>query len=247
MTRLAVVLLIVVAVAACGPRAGLERYPASGLRTREVGAGSRPVVLLHGYGSAPEEWLPFTATIALPAGWRFVFPEAPAASGFGRGRGWWRLDLDSHRGSDGLPDLSRVRPPGLAEAATRVRTLLREVSGRHGSAPGDTILGGFSQGGMVSAEIAFRSDQPLKALVLLSPTTVDAESWRAGFAARRQLPVFLSHGRSDTVLPFAASERLGADLRRAGLDVTWVPFDGDHDIPPSVVDTLNRFLRVVGR
>ena len=109
------------------------------------------------------------------------------------------------------------------------------------------MLGGFSQGAMVSAEIAFRSDTPLKALILLSPTVVDEPSWRDGIPLRRGLPVFIAHGRQDEVLPFSASARLAETLRTAGLNVTWVPFDGAHDIPRPVVDALNEFLASVAR
>ena len=111
-----------------------------------------------------------------------------------------------------------------------METLLEEITTRAGSRPGDVLLGGFSQGAMVSAEIAFRSDTPLKALILLSPTVVDEPSWRDGIPLRRGLPVFIAHGRQDEVLPFSASARLAETLRTAGLNVTWVPFDGEHDI-----------------
>ena len=95
---------------------------------------------------------------------------------------------------------------------------------------------------MVASEVAFRSDTPLAGLVLLSGTVVDEASWRAGYARRRGLPVFVAHGRRDGVLPFASSDRMRQDLHAAGLDVTWYPFDGSHAIPADVVTALNRFL-----
>ena len=175
-----------------------------------------------------------------------MFPEGPGMGVNGRGRAWWDLDLASHVGSDGLPDLSRTRPTGLDDAATRVRALLGDLGRRDQAAPGEVILGGFSQGGMVGAEIAFRSNQPLQALVLLSPTIVDEPSWIAGMQARAGLPVVLAHGRQDPILPFAASARLAQQLSAAGLAVTWVPFDGGHDIPAEVVTALNAFLATAG-
>lgn len=104
------------------------------------------------------------------------------------------------------------------------------------------VLGGFSQGAMVASEVAFRSPAPLAGLVLLSGTVVDEASWRAGYAGRRGLPVFVAHGRKDGVLPFAGSDRMRQDLEAAGLDVTWCPFDGSHEMPAAVVVELNRFL-----
>ena len=107
------------------------------------------------------------------------------------------------------------------------------------------MLGGFSQGGMVAAEVAFRTEQPLEALILLSPTFVDEQRWIEGMPRRKGLPVFISHGRRDDVLPFAASERLAQAMRQAGLKVTWVPFDGVHETPALVVTELNKFLASV--
>ena len=242
-----VLLFLLAAVLIQSPAPVVVSNPGSRIRTWEVGAGAQALVLLHGFGSAPVEWLPFTATLRPVRGRRFVFPQAPGPGPGGIGLGWWPLDLASHLDATGLPDLSRVRPAGLAGASARVRTLLGEVETRLTSPRATTILGGFSQGGMVSAEVAFRSDTPLKALVLLSPTTVDEASWRAGMGARQGLPVFLAHGRHDTVLAFAASQRLAGLLRDAGLVVTWVPFDGGHDMPAEVVAALNIFLASVDR
>ena len=219
--------------------------PISGHRTVEVGRGTRPIVLLHGFSSAAAEWLPFTATIAPGADTRLVFPEGSIAGARGIGHAWWPLDLSSHVDTTGLPDLTRTRPPGLAESAARVGTLLDELAHRLGGRREDAVLGGFSQGGMVSAELAFRSRTPLRALVLLSPTVVDEASWREGLPDRRGLRVFVAHGRQDDVLSFAITARWVEAMRTAGLDVTWVPFDGGHEIPPAVVTGLNAFLASV--
>jgi phospholipase/carboxylesterase len=57
--------------------------------------------------------------------------------------------------------------------------------------------------------------------------------------------VFVAHGRQDDVLSFAITARWVEAMRTAGLDVTWVPFDGGHEIPPAVVTGLNAFLASV--
>ena len=138
-----------------------------------------------------------------------------------------------------MPDLSTTRPPGLKTAADRVEDLLAAIARSPG---GPIVLGGFSQGAMVASEVAFRSDTPIAGLVLLSGTVVDEASWRASYARRRGLPVFVAHGLRDEVLPYAASDRMRQDLHAAGLDVTWCSFDGRHDIPVEVIVALNRFL-----
>ena len=224
----------------------------SHLRTWEVGTGRVPLVLLHGYGSSPDQWLPFTETIRIPADHRFVFPEAPQAStppdGPPGGRAWWRLNLASYRAPrNGLPDLSRAHPPGLRRSVESMQRLTADLQQRLGYRQDALILGGFSQGAMIAADVAFRTTMPMKALVLLSGTAVDEPSWNAAMRARRGLPVFIAHGRRDNVLPFDIAERVQQTMRAAGLNVTWIPFEGGHEIPAEVVDALNDFLATAAR
>jgi len=243
------------AFAALGLRpasATLVRNPSSRLDTFEVGTGRLPLILLHGYAAEAREWLPFSHTIVVHDNRRFVFPQAPEETvppdGPTGKYGWWRLDLGSYlAGTNGhaLPDMRGAQPPGLAKAAEKVRLLIADLHHREPFDDGRVILGGFSQGGMVAADVAFRSDQSLEALILLSPTFVDEQHWMEGMPRRKGLPVFISHGRRDDVLPFAASERLAQAMRDAGLKVTWVPFDGIHETPASVVTELNKFLAAV--
>jgi phospholipase/carboxylesterase len=208
------------------------------------GPGPPTLVLLHGYGSSAERWEPFTKTIRWPAGGRFVFPQGPdlaaRTDGVLDGRAWWRLDLlaDIPPGQS-LPDLSETKPEGLKVAAALVEDLLDRLQRSPG---GPIVLGGFSQGAMVASEVAFRSDVKLRALVLLSGTLVDEASWERHFDNRRGMPVFMAHGRVDRTLPFAAAERFRLKLEAAGVKVTWVPFDGGHEIPATVVIALNRFI-----
>lgn len=208
------------------------------------GTGPPTLVLLHGYGSSAERWAPFTGTIRWPAGGRFVFPQGPERTvppdGPVDGRAWWRIDLASHipRGKS-IPDLSNDRPPELKTAASLVVDVLTDRS----SVPrGPLVLGGFSQGGIVASEVAFRSRVRLSALILLSPTLVDEPSWEYHFRERRRMPVFIAHGRADTVFPFEVSDRYRQKLEAAGIPVTWCPFEGGHEIPAAVVVALNEFI-----
>jgi phospholipase/carboxylesterase len=241
---------LAVAVMALRPApAILVRNPTSHLQTWEVGAGRLPLILLHGYASTPQEWLPFSHTILIHPDRRFVFPQAPEETvppdGPTGARAWWRLDLGSYRDGDALADMRGAQPQGLAKAAEKIRLLIGDLHHREPFPANRVILGGFSQGGMIAAEVAFRTEQRLEALILLSPTFVDEQRWIEGMPRRKGLPVFISHGRRDDVLPFAASERMQKAMRDAGLKVMWVPFDGIHETPAYVVTELNKFLASV--
>ena len=94
--------------------------------------------------------MPFTETIRVSNGTRFVFPEAPEITvppdGPAGGRAWWRIDLASYinRG-EALPDFSGLRPEGIELSNQKIRTLIGDVKTRLGSSEALPILGGFSR------------------------------------------------------------------------------------------------------
>jgi len=199
------------------------------------GEGPVSLVLLHGYGSNAGDWLQFEHKLQVPLDGRLVFPQGPLRGPNGA-RGWWWLNIEGHvRDGERYPDFSVANPGGIKVASRLVRELLA-------SGPGPIVLGGFSQGAMLSAGIAFQTEQDLAALVLLGGTTVNEAAWVERFPGRRLMPIFIAHGRNDGVLPFATMERFQARIKAAGLNVTWFPYDGGHDIPDEVVRALNSFL-----
>jgi phospholipase/carboxylesterase len=209
------------------------------------GSGPPTMVLLHGFGSSAEQWMPYSKTVTILPNLEFLFPQGPVlmlrTDGSGAGHAWWDLKLAEHRrsGKAGV-DLRDEDPAGLERAGTLVESFIEGIG--H-----PVILGGFSQGAMVSCQIAFTSDLPLEALVLLSGTPLAESAWRAGMPRRKGLPVFMSHGRADDILPFDLAQVLRDEMVAVGLDVTFVAFDGGHQIPEEVVAALRAFLERLGK
>lgn len=203
------------------------------------------MVLLHGFGSSAEQWMPYSKTVTILPNLEFLFPQGPVlmlrTDGSGAGHAWWDLKLAEHRrsGKAGV-DLRDEDPAGLERAGTLVEGFIEGIG--H-----PVILGGFSQGAMVSCQVAFTSDLPLEALVLLSGTPLAESAWRASMSRRKGLPVFMSHGRADDILPFDLAEVLRDEMVAVGLDVTFVAFDGGHQIPEEVVAALRAFLERLGK
>jgi phospholipase/carboxylesterase len=224
-----------------------------GLRCRLVGGtdreggGSGPlVVLLHGFGAPGDDLVPLWRQIDAPPGTRFLFPEAPIAlpPPYGGGRAWWLIDLERlERAMVGgeLRNLTHDVPAGMAESRAKVTALLGEVEAK--LAPSHLFLGGFSQGAMLSCDVALHDPVKLAGLALFSGTLLAQDDWAPRMAARKGLKVLQSHGRADPLLPFVIAERLRDMLKEAGLDVTWIAFNGGHGIPPSALDGLSTMLR----
>lgn len=214
------------------------------------GSGDGPmVVLMHGFGASGTDLVALADEIAAPPGTRFVFPEAPTLLpvelGGGVGRAWWmidvmRLQMAMMMGNE--RDLTGEVPEGLAPVREQIEALLGELGDRFSLDRSKLVLGGFSQGAMLACDVALRSSEPLAGLVLMSGTYLNAEQWTPLMDARAGLGVLQSHGRDDPLLPFAMAEKLRDALAAAGLEVTWVPFDGGHGIAPNVIEQLSAFL-----
>lgn len=224
-----------------------------GLSVQIAGDAGTPgpvVVLLHGFGAPGNDLVPLGRVLSAPPGTRFVFPEAPLGLGreYGGGRAWWAIDMEERvrRLALGQHDTDRI-PKGLDEARAKVDDLLDDVERTLRPPAAKLVLGGFSQGAMLALDVALRSSRALAGLVLMSGTHIAANEWATRFEARRGLPIFMSHGEGDDLLPFSVSEALRDTLRAHGMPVDWLPFRGGHGIPPNVVHGVGAFLgRVLG-
>lgn len=221
----------------------MRREKIAGLDAVVAGEGDGPVVvLLHGFGAPGDDLVALWRVLDVET--RFVFPAAPLQiAGEWGGRAWWMIDvmaLQMAMMTGQARDLANAVPEGLPEARTQMSAFLDEIELR--MKPSKLILGGFSQGAMLSLDVALHRPGKLDGLVLLSGTLLAESEWVARMPSRKSLPVFQSHGTNDSLLPFSAAERLRDLLTQAGIAVDWVPFRGQHEIPGPVLERLSAFL-----
>lgn len=240
-----------------GPlRAQVVRKPSDSAKTT---ASPLTIVLMHGFGAPGDDLVGLADAIDAPPGSTLIFPEAIHALSdlvrgefFGEGRAWWLVDFARRERLLRAGDVASITgdiPPGLAEARAAVEAMLADLPSLVGddyAARAPLVLGGFSQGAMLTLDVALRSAIPLRGAVLLSGTLIAEGEWRPRFATRAKLPVFQSHGTQDPILPFAIAEILRDALSEGGLDVTFDPFVGPHAIPPKVIRSLNAWIAKLG-
>jgi len=212
------------------------------------GGGSGPVViLLHGFGAPGDDLVSLADVLTVPPGTRFVFPEGLLSMSFGPrdARAWWLIDMAriaADQAAGRIRDLSNETPKGLAPARATMLAFLKEVEHKFGADPRKTILGGFSQGAMLSCDLMLRTTQPYAGLIQLSGTLLALQEWVPLLQKRKGLPVFQSHGMQDELLPYVGAERLRDTLIHAGLLVEWHSFRGGHEIPRPVLQRLGPFI-----
>lgn len=219
-------------------------------------AGIRPKVialLCHGYGAPGTDLVPIGEELLhhapqLRSHVRFIFPEAILSlddQGLYGGRAWWPIDLVKLQlaaATGRFRNLSQDCPPGLMDAAEKLRETIRFVCERDDVPLTKLVIGGFSQGAMLATQTVLSLDENVGALVAMSGTLLNENEWKVRAPLHAGLRVLQSHGTDDPLLPFAAAQWLRDLLTNAGAAVEFVPFEGGHQIPFEVFQRLANLL-----
>lgn len=203
----------------------------------------RVVILMHGFGAPGDDLVPIAQMLPMKPGTRYVFPEAPID--MGDGRAWWIIDWTErarYERSGDFEGYMALVPKGLAEASAMVSGMLDHIEQQWHVPAERVILGGFSQGAMLTLDVAAHRAKKPHALVCLSGSLIATTRWLAKAPSLKGVPIFQSHGKSDPVLPFLIAERLRDELTKAGAKVEWHTFSGGHAIPDGTMKALVLFL-----
>ena len=205
------------------------------------------VVICHGFGAPGEdlasigpEWLRFLDDDAQH--FRFVFPAAPLTLedyGMPDGRAWWLLNtaqLMQLVQADQFHQIHDKEPPGLQEARTLLDDCIEAVTDSMAGEETPLILGGFSQGAMLTMETSLRGKCPSpKVLFQFSGTLICENEWKENRPRLAKTRVYQSHGTLDQILPFSSAEVLNQLLVDGGIDTQMHPFVGPHTIDPESI------------
>jgi phospholipase/carboxylesterase len=230
--------------------AGLTVW-ATGGSDRKGGGDGPAVVLCHGFGAPGDDLVALHRAIDVDRATRWFFPEGPLEIDFGggqAGRAWWPIDMErlmmmQMRGEPRL--LARETPAGMAEARAALEGVLAELAATRGVTPARTVIGGFSQGAMLTTEIALHATAaPFAGLCAWSGALLSEERWEPAAAGSGPgLHALVTHGRRDPVLPFAGGVALKTLLEKSGADVRFIEHNGGHEIPPSALEGLASLCR----
>jgi phospholipase/carboxylesterase len=215
------------------------------------------IVYCHGFGAPGDDLVPMGAETAravpsLGQSARFVFPQGPLSLeslGWGDARAWWMIDmakLQLAQATGQLRDLRSERPVGLEAARDQLVQLLIELQAETGLPWSKFVLGGFSQGAMLTVETLRHLPERLGGAILFSGTLINEAEWRTPAAQFQGMPIVQSHGRSDVILPYSLSLELKALLEEQGAVVQFVEFNGGHAIPqPAMRAALGLLQQVI--
>lgn len=214
----------------------------------EVPNPKQAVVFFHGYGANMNDLASLSREMSLNAATNWYFPdgflEVPIGPGW-TGKAWFPIplrELEQSMLRGETLDLSKRLVPDVNVAVNKAKKFLNDLP----FSSEQIVLGGFSQGSMLSTSLVFDAaaeSKKYKALILYSGTLLMKSSWVEKMKVESiRCPIFQSHGDEDPVLPYESAEELRDLFVENKWSVDFYGFQGGHEIPRNVIKASEKFL-----
>src|SRR5262245_23263971 len=179
------------------------------------------VILIHGRGADAGDLEPLLSILDPDRRLLGVFPRGPLSLPPG-GRHWYIVR------EVGFPDADSFLPT-YAELAEHVGGVLAE----HGLDWERTVVGGFSQGAVMSYALGLGEGRPRPAAILAFSGFIPAvDGFEIELASRTGLPVSIAHGSLDPVISVGFGRQARQVLEEARLAVSYREDPVGHTISP---------------
>jgi phospholipase/carboxylesterase len=192
------------------------------------------LVLFHGRGTSEEDLFPLLD--ALDPGRRLlgVTPRGPHT--FPPGGAHWYAVREI-----GYPD-----PQTFLATFEVAAAWLDSLAAETGIPPERTVLGGFSQGAVMTYALGLAAVSPRPAaMIALSGFIPTVEGFALDLEPEPKPPVAIGHGILDRVISVEWSRRARMTLERAGFDVLYREYPLPHAVDPSFLRELVVWVRSV--
>lgn len=222
------------------------------LETIQIETAPRPtaaIIVLHGLGADGNDFVPIAQELDLGTigAVRFVFPHAPirpvTVNGGYEMRAWYDI-----YGAELTPGGQKKEDEAGLRASQRAVEEVIAAQVASGIQASRIVLAGFSQGCAMTLMTGLRHADKLAGLVGLSGYLPLAGLTAAERSpANAATPIFLVHGRQDSVIALARATDSRDALIALGYEVEWHDYPMAHSVCAQEVADWNAWLlRVLG-
>lgn len=203
----------------------------------------KAIILCHGYGANGDDLMglvPYLANVLPDTA--FFAPNAPVQMPFD-GYEWFSLNDYNPNDAISIDYLDKL-VARCAEPASLLRTYINKIQTEYFLTDGDIILAGFSQGGLLSLYTALTHPFPLAGVVGFSSVPIVFAGILHPASIKRHIPILLTHGTADNVIPVKALDLTVSELKHAGQDPEIFVSEGlTHGIDEACLEKLVEFIQ----
>lgn len=195
------------------------------------------IIWLHGLGADGHDFVPMVNELQLPVAVRYIFPHAPKIPVTINGGFVMRAWYDIRGASIG----AQQDEAGIRASQRSIEAFIAQEQSR-GIMARNIILAGFSQGGAITLHTALRMAEPLAGVLALS-TYLPLSELATQEATQRATPIFMAHGRSDTVVPYVLASASRDKLLALGCAVEWHEYAMQHSVCAEEIGDIQTWLK----
>jgi phospholipase/carboxylesterase len=189
------------------------------------------LVLFHGRGVDEHDLFPLLDELDPARRLLGIAPRGPLSLPPG-GRHWYIVERV------GYPEART-----FGESLARIGELLDGIGDRYGVPVERTVLGGFSQGTVMSYAAGLGRGRPRPAgIMALSGFIPTVDGFEIDLESRAGLPVAIAHGTIDPLISVDFARTARQRLVEGGAEVLYREFPVPHTIDPRVVPELRTWL-----
>jgi phospholipase/carboxylesterase len=189
------------------------------------------LVLMHGRGANEYDLEPLLDALDPERRLVGILPRGPLALPPG-GAHWYVVPRV------GYPD-----PSTFHDSYRRLGDLVDAIPERFGVHADRVVVGGFSQGAVMSLAVGLGADRPAPGGVLaLSGFIPQVDGLEIDPQSKRGLPVLIAHGTNDPVIPIDFAWDARSRLEGTGVDLTYYESPVSHTIDPRLIPDMRAWL-----
>lgn len=201
------------------------------------------VIWLHGLGADGNDFVPIVSEFKLAetCPLRFVFPNAPmipVTLNYGYVmRAWY--DIFS------LDKIGPIDEKGILQSVENLKALI-EKEEQAGIPTESIVLAGFSQGAVIALITALTFSKPLAGVIALSGYFPLSEKiLQQASPTNHSTPIFVAHGREDSVIPFTQGLMIYSLLTKHHYPVTFHEYAMAHSVCVEEINDIAKWLEGV--
>lgn len=212
--------------------------PMEFLQREPLDAGADPwlLVLMHGVGSNEQDLLALAPYV--PARFHVLSLRAPYPMGPGA-HAWFQFTVDSNGVRHIDVEQERASRALLGRTLAQAQQLL-------GIAPERTVVGGFSQGGIMALSQLLTQPQSLRAAMVwhsrLLPEACALQAEQAQFKGKS---LWISHGTYDNVIPLTSAHSMREHVAPLPLALDYHEYASAHEIRPDELQASMGWLEAL--